>query len=445
MTCRGRSSRRRSARPSSTARGVDTAASTPACGRGSSGSRRARTRCTCACCSARYREYVAVRGVRRRAAQRDRARVPRGGLEPRRRGTRSTVGDALRAPRRARRARPAGQAREGAARARGSATSTRSGSATSRSTGRRARSPAARRSAPGSRRRSARRSPARSSSSTSPPWACTRRDVPAAGARDARAVARRQHRAGGRARAAGGARLRSRDRAGPRRRAARRAHPVRRHAGASSRSARDLPTGERVGGRRTMRRGARRQAQRVARDARGAGATTCSGVDVAHPARRVCAVTGPERLGQVHARARTSSTARRRARSATCPSTRPGRTTRSTGIGALARAVLVDQSPLGRTARGNPATYTKAWDRIRARFAAEPEAARRGPHRRRTSPSTCAAGPLRGLRGRGLRDRRDAVPRRRARCSARSARASASSPRCSRSRTAARASPTCSR
>src|SRR6202034_787490 len=48
------------------------------------------------------------------------------------------------------------------------------------------------------------------------------------------------------------------------------------------------------------------------------------------------------------------------------------------GLGSLARAVLVDQSPLGRTARGNAATYVKAWDRIRARFAAEPEATRRG-------------------------------------------------------------------
>ena len=27
---------------------------------------------------------------------------------------------------------------------------------------------------------------------------------------------------------------------------------------------------------------------------------------------------------------------------------------------------LVDQSPLGRTSRGNAATYTKAWDRLRA-------------------------------------------------------------------------------
>ena len=49
-----------------------------------------------------------------------------------------------------------------------------------------------------------------------------------------------------------------------------------------------------------------------------------------------------------------------------------------TGVTALERAVLVDQSPLGRTARGNAATYTKAWDRVRARFAAEPAAAQKG-------------------------------------------------------------------
>jgi len=48
------------------------------------------------------------------------------------------------------------------------------------------------------------------------------------------------------------------------------------------------------------------------------------------------------------------------------------------GHEALSRAVLVDQSPLGRTARGNAGTYTKAWDRVRARFAALPDAKRLG-------------------------------------------------------------------
>lgn len=41
-------------------------------------------------------------------------------------------------------------------------------------------------------------------------------------------------------------------------------------------------------------------------------------------------------------------------------------------------AVCVDQSPLGRTSRGNPATYLKAWDVIRQRFAGQPLAKERG-------------------------------------------------------------------
>ena len=41
-------------------------------------------------------------------------------------------------------------------------------------------------------------------------------------------------------------------------------------------------------------------------------------------------------------------------------------------------ARLVDQSPLGRTSRGNAATYTKAWDAIRKRFAQTSEAKGKG-------------------------------------------------------------------
>ncbi|RSL14773.1 excinuclease ABC subunit A [Edaphobacter aggregans] len=48
------------------------------------------------------------------------------------------------------------------------------------------------------------------------------------------------------------------------------------------------------------------------------------------------------------------------------------------GVHHLNEVVLVDQSPIGRTPRSNPVTYIKAFDDIRALFAAQPDAKRKG-------------------------------------------------------------------
>jgi excinuclease ABC subunit A len=48
------------------------------------------------------------------------------------------------------------------------------------------------------------------------------------------------------------------------------------------------------------------------------------------------------------------------------------------GVSQLRWVSFVDQAPLGRTSRGNAATYTGAWDAVRAGFAALPEARDRG-------------------------------------------------------------------
>jgi excinuclease ABC subunit A len=97
------------------------------------------------------------------------------------------------------------------------------------------------------------------------------------------------------------------------------------------------------------------------------------GINVAIPLGVVCAITGPSGSGK-------STLARdilfrglawARGDRSLDP---PGLHDRIEGADKLIDVVHVDQSPLGRTSRGNAATYTKAWDRFRSRFAGEPAA-----------------------------------------------------------------------
>ena len=65
--------------------------------------------------------------------------------------------------------------------------------------------------------------------------------------------------------------------------------------------------------------------------------------------------------------------------------TRPGECDGITGLEQLDKVIAIDQSPIGRTPRSNPATYTGLFDMIRKVFAATPEAKARGYRENRFS------------------------------------------------------------
>ena len=56
--------------------------------------------------------------------------------------------------------------------------------------------------------------------------------------------------------------------------------------------------------------------------------------------------------------------------------TRPGAFDSMDGLEKLDKIIMIDQSPIGRTPRSNPATYTGLFDQIRKLFALSPAGAR---------------------------------------------------------------------
>ena len=92
----------------------------------------------------------------------------------------------------------------------------------------------------------------------------------------------------------------------------------------------------------------------------------------------------------------------------------PGRHKRLTGWDQIDKVIDIDQSPIGRTPRSNPATYTGVFDHIRKLFAQVPEAGSAGYQPGRFSFNV-ARRAVRELRRRRPDQDRDALPARRVR------------------------------
>jgi excinuclease ABC subunit A len=140
----------------------------------------------------------------------------------------------------------------------------------------------------------------------------------------------------------------------------------------------DSLTGAYLSGRQSIPVPAARRKRTKGREVtvKGASEHNMRGVDVAFPLGCLVAVTGVSGSGKstlvndilYRALARELNGAR----------TVPGKHTRITGTQYLDKVVHVDQGPIGRTPRSNPATYTGVFDHVRRLFAQTTEAKIRG-------------------------------------------------------------------
>ena len=109
----------------------------------------------------------------------------------------------------------------------------------------------------------------------------------------------------------------------------------------------------------------------------GASENNLKDVSVKIPLGVLCALTGPSGSGKSTLAVDIVYRALGR-RLGELDLEQPGAHTRIEGAERIKTITLVDQAPLGRTSRGNAATYTKAWDLIRNLYARQPEAQARG-------------------------------------------------------------------
>ncbi|MCY1015511.1 excinuclease ABC subunit UvrA [Pyxidicoccus sp. MSG2] len=137
----------------------------------------------------------------------------------------------------------------------------------------------------------------------------------------------------------------------------------------------DLPTGRMLAGSGETKRTPRQRKGELV--VKGAREHNLKELSVRVPLGVMCAITGPSGSGK--STLMDEVLYRHLARRLGVKDVEaPGAVEALEGMEAVEDVTFVDQSPLGRTSRGNAATYTKAWDRLRERFAAEPDAEVRG-------------------------------------------------------------------
>ena len=127
----------------------------------------------------------------------------------------------------------------------------------------------------------------------------------------------------------------------------------------------------------------RKMSEKKAIVVKGAAQHNLKKIDVAFPLGGLLAVTGVSGSGKSTLVNDILLRAAKRHLHGSRP--KPGKHTRVNGLGKIDRIIEVDQSPIGRTPRSNPATYTKMFDEIRTIFSRTPQAKARGYERGRFS------------------------------------------------------------